>query len=343
MAHIGEIVTGEDLKAIQNLNAQSYSQTGFVAPTVYRLQGKTVSNRNFYKSFSDAVAKYLYLSGNAAGRNVSPSGYVAFSNAAEAQTLGINVDFYCPGAAGVAGPWMPVSYSFLKQKPIQVIFSFYKRDGGGPYWCIMDWSNFGISATAINNVSPDKLAALDAFHREVQLLKSKHNELALFLTNLSGKQLTPTEQQVFNSGMLMLTNLRTQIQQIKGISVSYNKDGGIGVIPLIVIIIGIVVTAIVAGWAATAINAEIQKTKKLNASYDMQQWIEQQKQAIMRDGTLSSSDKQQLIDSLDESKKQAQNDADALTSKGKSFWDRIETYALLVGGFLVLNNLTKKS
>lgn len=67
------------------------------------------------------------------------------------------------------------------------------------------------------------------------------------------------------------------------------------------------------------------------------------KERIMKDPTLTEAQKQQLLQGLDTDIKDAQGNMDKQDTKGPGFFDRIENLALLVGGFMIMNNVTKSN
>lgn len=286
---------------------KSYAQRGYLAPTIFLLPKKNVGGWNYYNSFSNAVKKWNYLRGLAGGSNVAASGYIAtVRNSPSAQTLGINVDFYIPQSPG---QWVPIPYGAFRDyftntpaDKFYCIAKIYRTNGEGPYYLLMDKSSMGISATSVSSTDPKKLAELDLFHREVQLLKYRYNSLVTFLITLSKKNLNAREQQIFNEGLLLKSNLENQIRAIKGIEITYGETGqinGIGVAPLLVIIVIAIVSAATA-WTVYAIQTEREKTARINQAYDISKWVTQKMEQVAKDPGISPSDKSKILDTLND-------------------------------------------
>ncbi len=260
-----------------------YSERDYLAPTVYKKSGIVLTaSWNIYNSLADAVNKYWYLNGKGSV-NPSPSGYVTFTPDSAAQTMGINVDFYIYQD----NKWQLSSYKYLRSVVSYppIVFRMYTRDGNGPYYAIFDSKTFGMSATSIDSVSPDKLAALDGFYRETQLMKYRYNSLAGFLNTLAQKPLTQKEQQIFNEGMLKLQNFQAQLSSVKGIEISYTANGAvIGLIPFLIIAI-IAIVAAATAWTITSIIDMQQRTKQINDTYELNKWVTAKKQEIAQQVT----------------------------------------------------------
>lgn len=271
----------------------------YVAPTVYLLAAKTaIGKYNYYKSMGDAAQKCLYLN-NGTGANSTPLGQVTFINNGQAQTMGINVDFFVFNS----GAWVPRTYAQLRGTSLSgmIIFSFYSTQGGGPYWAIFDNRYFGISATTVRGSDPQKALALDNFYRSVQLMKYRYNYLAGFLNQLSQRQLNPAEQQIYNSGLLLMQNLTNQMRSINGITISYTDKGTIGN-PVILIIAIIAIVAGATGWTIYAIQMEQEKTQRINDAYDLNKWVADKKVAIaqqVNQGVISQQQANDAIQTLD--------------------------------------------
>jgi len=247
-----------------------FSARGYVAPTVYLKSGRYVSNWNYYSTLQGAINKFLFLK-NLGGSNTQAVGIRSFVNDGSAQTFGINCDFY----ALVSGSWQIVSYAWLKSKISSlppVVFRFMTVSGAGTYYAIFDPYYFGLSAISVGEVSPDKLAELDGFWREVQTMKYRYNSFVGFLNTLSQRELNIAEQKIFNQGLLMLNNLSNEMQTIRGIQISFQQGGKIG-LPVLVIIVLIVVLSAAAAWAISSIAAERERTKRINDAYDLNKWV----------------------------------------------------------------------
>lgn len=337
---------------IQSELNKNYSNRGYLAPTIYLLAKKDISAWNYYDTFDKAKKKWDYLRKLAGGSNVSPSGSVSFTrNAPQAQTIGINVDFYIPQSPGV---WVPVAYATMKDyyekttpDKFYCIAKFYPTNGKGPYFILMDKNYMGISATSVNTTDAKKLAELDGFHREVQLLKYRYNSLVAFLTELSKKDLTAKQQQIFNEGLLLKSNLESQIRGIKGIEITYATTGqinGIGVAPLLVIAI-IAIIAAATAWTVYAIATEREKTKRINDGYDVSKWVTTKMQEVAKDPNISQADKTKILNTLKETSDTASNVVQNSSENTKSVFGEIGDIAkfglIFLFGIMAMNYLPK--
>lgn len=310
--------------AVEN---KDFSKRGYVAPTVYLLASKFLSNYNYYGSLTDAINKLSFLKGWG-GSNVPPIGMVSFVNNGTAQTFGINCDFY----ALIANQWQLVDYAYLKSMTGSsfppVVFRFISANGTGPYYAIFDRYYFGLAATSVAETDPVKLAELDAYWREVQLLKYRYNSFVGFLNTLSTKQLNTVEQQIYNEGLLMLNTLSNQLHNIRGVYIEYDNGQKIG-LPVVAIIIIIAVLSGVTAWTVSSIATEREKTKRINDSYDLQKWIVTKKQEIAQQvtaGKISAQSAAGINSSLDAAASQAAKIADN-ASKNKTIFGDVATIA----------------
>ena len=301
---------------------RTFSEKGYVAPTVYLRAGKFVSAWNYYATKEDAYKKYLYLM-NQGGSNVNPVGSVQFRNDGTAQTVGINVNFY----AAFANYWTPVSYKYLRDNintiGNHIIFQFYTTDGSGTYWAIFNTNYFGISATVVSDVSQDKLAALDSFHREVQLLKYRYNSIAAFLNTLSQRQLNAKEQMIFNQGVLLVNNLRYELTTIRGVEITFNSTGQAVGLPVFLLIGIIAILAGATAWTVSAIITEKEKTKRINESYQLAQWVANKKQEIAAQvtaGQISQAEANGIYSTLDKATATANQVANNASKPGSNIF-----------------------
>ncbi len=279
-----------------------FSQREYVAPTVYTDTAHFVSTWNYYSSLQQATEKWAYLNGHG-GTNYTPAGFISFPNDQKAHTMGFNCDFYILKD----GTWQLTSYKYLKSLnpsvlvALPIIYRFIRPDGAGIFYAIFNWLYFGLSATSVKSMDPDKLAELDAFYREVQLMKFRYNALVGFLNALGKKQLNAIEQQTFNEGMLLLSSMNNQIAAISGIELEYSQNGAIGN-PIILIIIIIVILSAATAWTISTIAKEREKTKRINDSYELSQWIASKKQEIAQQvgaGTISQANANDINKTLD--------------------------------------------
>ena len=327
------------------IHDKNYSARGYVAPTVYLRAGKFVGNWNYYATLAQAGQKWLYVN-NKGGSNVAPIGYGSFVGDGSAQTFGINVDFYTL----VNGSWVPIGYDVLRTKsPFPpIIYRMYTPAGDGPFYGVFDPRYFSISATIIDNISADRLAALDDFYREVNLLKYRYNSLIAFLNALSKRPLSGLEQQIFNEGILLATNLSNQIRSIQGIEIIYSKDGKIGV-PVFLLIAIIVILAAATAWTISSIVTEKEKTKRINDSYELNKWVAQKKIDVAQlesSGQISSAQAGSIVKSLDESQKVANQVAKSAQDQKSLFGevgDIVKWGVLGYLAFLFVNSKNKPS
>jgi hypothetical protein len=307
-----------------------FSERDYLAPTVFKKSGVGVSSLwNYYGTVNEAIVKWKYLNNIAGGANITPKGGVSFAPGTEAQTMGINVDFYERKSSGY---WSPIAYKTLRELSYAyppLIFRFYTREGNGPYYAIFDKAIFAISATSIDSVSSEKLQALDDLYRETQLLKYRYNSLAGFLNDLGKRQLNPKEQQIFNEGILRLQSMQAQIGSLKGIEISYNAQGvvgALGFIPFLIIAIVLIIAAATA-WTIVTIEDEKEKTKRINDTYALNQWVVTKKQEIaaqVTSGTLTEAQAADINKTLDGATDTANKVANAASKESDSIFTQIK-------------------
>ena len=264
MARIGEIVTQEQLQSLQLESRKNASQTAYVAPTVYRNANRAdYINQLYYKNFVDAYKMALIVSGVKNIAMPQPTGVIKFTGSPTAQTMGINVDFYVK-VPGIKDPVF-APYLFVKQMytyyatigGIGMVVKFYKTNGEGPFYTPIHTSIFSITATMVKNVRPDKIKALDDFHRSCQRMMAVHNSYVTALNQMAARSLTPVEQKYFNQWNLKVQNMRQQMAAIKGVEISYASAGdAIGILPVLIWVIAIAITAIAAAWAVTTLGSQ---------------------------------------------------------------------------------------
>lgn len=333
------------LKTVLTESSWSMKQRGYVAPTIYLEKGFSISGWNYYATLDDAFNKLKYIV-NEGGYDARPAGSVTFKPDSTAQPAGINVDFYLPvnkdSIVNLGYKAMKFLYENYTQPSLSVC-RFFKTDGSGPYFLVLNKEYFGIAATKVDSYSADKIAALDTFHREAALLKARHNVLAIFLNELAARQLTPFEQQIFNDGSLRLQTMRTEMASIEGLNPYYSKDGQVGFlgIPLIA---WIIVAAIVASWAASKILTEAEKTKRLNLSYNQSKWAEDQRLKISQEitkGTISKEQGDSLYKSLTGVSIAAAKNAETASASSPSMFgeigDIVKWGAIGLGVYAVAN------
>lgn len=278
---------------------KDFTSRGYVAPTTYLRADRYISNFNYYNSLQAVTAKALFLKG-LGGSNSTPSGIKTFVQNNTAQTFGINCDFY----AYLSGSWQMVGYTWLKANintTAPIVYRFISTTGAGPYYAILDTYYFGVSAITVASTDPAKVAELDAFWREVQVLKYTYNSFVGFLNELSKRQLNTVEQKVYNEGLLMLTTLSNQLSTIRGVYIQFQSGGTIG-LPVLVIIAIIAVISGAAAWTISSIAVEREKTKRINDSYELQKWVATKKQEVaqqQQSGAISKQSADSIIQTLD--------------------------------------------
>lgn len=308
----------------------NYSSNGYVAPTVYLKQGVTTIPRwRYYRTFAEASAAY---SGN---YPPTSAGYVSFLQNGTGQTFGVNVDFFVLQS----GKWVPVNYSYMKENNSpKCIVRIFTPQGDGAFYAVFEPVYFGLTATVVGDYSAEKIAALDKFYREVYLLKFRYNALVGFLNEMSKRQLTPTEQQIFNEGLLKLQSLSNQMTTIEGIEFTFTQSGTVG-IPILLIIAIIAILSAVAGWTIASILEEQEKTKRINDSYELNRWIAEKKLQVAQAATSGSITNAQAADinrTLDNAAAIGNKVATDSSTPGKSALGEIGTIVKWgVVGFLV--------
>jgi hypothetical protein len=303
-----------------------YSDRDYLAPTVFKKNGIGItSGWNYYGTINEAIVKWKFLNKIAGGADITPEGQVVFQPNTSAQTMGINVDFY---ALASDGKFYLASYKYLRglvSLPV-IVFRFYTTLGNGPYYAIYDPNTFGMAATAIDSVSSDKLAALDDFYREVQVLKYRYNSLAGFLNDLGRRTLSSQEQQIFNEGVLKLQSLQGQITTIKGIEITYTASGAIIGLPILLIIAIIAILAAATAWTITSIINMKERTKQINDAYQLNEWVADKKTQIAQlvtSGEITPGEASDINKSLDTATAQANKVADNASKTGESLLGNI--------------------
>lgn|SRR5574341_5982 len=291
---------------------KNFTERGYVAPTTFLRADKYVSNFNYYGSLVGAANKALYLA-DKGGSNTVPVGIKTFLNNQTAQTFGINCDFY----AYLNGSWQLVDYNWVKTNwasSTLIIYRFHLTTGAGPYYAILDKYYFGVSAITVQSSDPAKVAALDAYWREVQILKYTYNSFVGFLNTLSKRELNTVEQRVYNEGLLLLQNLSNEMNLLKGLYIQYQTGATIG-LPVLIVILIIAIISGATAWTISAITVEQQRTKRINDSYELQKWVATKKQEVAAQaqaGTISQQSADSIFGTLDAAAQSAQkvaNDA----------------------------------
>lgn len=342
---IGEIITGNDIKMIQLSN----QRITYVAPTVYRL-AKGFNNWNYYATAEDAIKQYNFLMSKPGYKKIAAKGSVSFKTQSAA-TFGINVDFFLfTGGMGV----FPATYEVIKNQMYgqskygNALIRFYKTDGSGPYFAILDRKQFGTTATKLSNVEPGKAAAINEFHNTIQLLRAKYNSLASFVLELSKKEKTAVEQQVFDESLVYLLNFKDQLKQLKGVDIVWSSTGQIsgnskiGILPIVWIAI-IIISGSVIGFGMYL--SYLKDAKAMDAANNTIQFMQDQKLKIaqaLRRGEITPADAAALTASADSAQKSAQkNLTDVSNRKDADIFDKITNILLLGGGIFLISKLAK--
>lgn len=277
--------------------AKSLSEQGYVAPTFYKPRGFSFTSWAYYSSFAKAAEMADYFAGKTSNKPTA-DGYLSFANTGANETAGINVDFFFQ----YKGKYYGVPYSSVRKVsplPLMVV-RFYKPTGAGPYYTVISGKQFGIAATVVNQVSPEKLRALDDFHRQLALLKYKYNGIIALSNEL---QKLPADNPL-RLYIPQLTSLRNQldalISTIKGVDIYYNADGTIGV--LWFLIAAIVIVAGATAWTVTRIIEEKEKTQRIVESFDAARWVDDKIISVQQNTGLSGSQKASIISQLTKTK-----------------------------------------
>lgn len=308
---------------IQNI-ADQVRRGVFVAPTVFRT-GENPRSYNYYNTLAQATARYREVI-NGQPQTVRPDGSYTMNEGGK-QTLCINVDFWLP----FAGRWYPVQYAAMRENYRQInwyVARGYLPTGAGPFFFVVNAQNFGIAATVIQS-TPAQAAEMDKFYRELQLLKYTYNSLAAFLNELSKRQLSPQEQQIFNQGVLMLQGMGNEMRGIDGTDYFYNESGRVGLAPLLLLAV-IAITTGAAAWTITKIATERNKTRRIIESYNATRWLTNKKTevaAMAQAGTISQADKERIFNNLDNSLAAANAVAKETAKEERGIFDNLATIA----------------
>jgi hypothetical protein len=324
------------------------SARGYIAPTFYLRAGKYVSGYNYYGSMQQAVSKYAYLQGWSGGQNVAPAGSVIFSQNGAAQTIGINCDLYIYKD----GSWQLSSYGYLRGLSTwpPIIVKAYLTNGTGPFYFIYSHELFGLSATVTKDLPPEKVAALDEFWRELQLLQHRYNSFVGFLNYLGKRELNNVEKQILNDGLLLLDGLNNEISRVPGIELFFTDRQTVGAIPVLLVLAGVALLGGTAAWTVASIQQEREKTKRINDAYDLHRWVAERQIEVSRlaaEGKISNAAADNINKTLANAASSATKVADqAAKNSGGLFGDlaSIVKYGVLgVAGIALFSYLKKSS
>lgn len=310
-------------------DTKTYRGRNYIAPTVFLRAGQRLATLNYYSSLDAAVKKYLYLSNMAGGSNSSPSGTLTLSDSGYAETIGINCDFF----ALINGSWQFVSYAYLKNLTTwpPIIFRFLQGQTSVISYAIYSHGLMGLSATKVADYSSDKIDALDSYFREVKLLELRYNTLASFLNLLASGPMDGFLAATYKQGESMLNSLRRDLDQstVLYYQMSTAKIG----VPVLLLIAGIAIFSTAAAWSVSTILQEVEKTKRINESYDLQKWVADRKIDVGRmvtNGELSQSEANQIKKSLDATAENAGRIAENSAKKNKGFFAGLNSTLMLI-------------
>jgi hypothetical protein len=256
-----------DYKSISEL----YPHPQFMAPTFYKLGTSALPRLNYYDSKPKALQALAALFGEKGFTMPKATGTIEFKKKGVAETLGINVEFFLPVPHLLN---VPVPYALMKniiQGKVYPVFiiSFYTVEGKGPYYTGFNIYQHAAAATAVT-ISNRQATEAKKFYEGIALLKARYNHLVRTLDYIIALPSTPSRQQIINRLTQHRITMLAEIQNIKGVNIVYDKQGGIGVIPLAVIAIIAIVGA--AAWTLNTYITENAKVEKVNAALDYNKW-----------------------------------------------------------------------
>ncbi|MBC7535102.1 MAG: hypothetical protein H7258_05355 [Ferruginibacter sp.] len=342
---IGEVITQSDLKGMQAMNANNFSQTGYISPTLYR-PANGVKAWNIYKNFSDVLSKYKFLNKIPGGKDVKPSGNISVDGPG-AVTMGINVDFFTfLPAVGL----FPLNYLSVKNlcygsKPKQYnyIARFNDTKGAGPFYAVIDSRYMAMDATVIKKSDAAKIAALDEYHKQLQLAKANFNAFTAYVQKMPVKNLTAAQQQQYRDAVTMQVKFEQDLRKIKSADIVFGKKNsvsGIGVVPVLVWIVVVVVSAVVAVYSLEKVLSQVKDIKTVNSAYDFQRWSAGQELEIdkaEKAGTITPEQAAKQKEHL-QVKVDAAKDILVKASEVKpGIFDSIQNILLIGGGIFLLS------
>lgn len=358
MASIGEIVTQDQQKSLLRDLRKNASQIGYILPTVYRYASASdYTAQLYYKKFEEAYKIVLLASGVKNIIQPSPAGYIKFTNKPVAQTLGINVDFYVH-IPGIRNPVL-APYTFVRKLysdfhtlgGIGMVIKFYKTDGSGPFFTPIHTKYFGVAAKTTGKLPPEKIKAMDDFHRSCQIFLAKHNKYVSTLNQWAQRVLSPVEQKYFNLLNLKVQNMRQQIATVKGIELIYSENGeAIGIAPIIALywLVGIVSVAAIGGWTIAQLGAQRASVDKVNAAFDYDKdmaYYELEVDKQVKAGSITEAAGIELKNKSSKSREKAIEAIKDLTQAPQGFMEQLLTlgkYALIFYGVkTIAENLPK--
>ena len=292
-----------------------YSARNYVAPTFFKKAGSSIPRWNYYSTFQRALNAYNYLTGRSSQDEPNAAGSINFTISGN-ETAGINCDFYVL----YQGAWYPAAYKFFRTMNVSTcIVRFYTKSGSGPYYAVYDARFFGASATVTYIQGQEQQQALDELYREMALLKYRYNGLVSFINLLETRGGSPG---ILQQARTMQAQMSAQISTIQGVQIFYNKNGMIGLVPLL-LIGAIVILAGATAWTVSKIITEKEKTKRINDAFDVARWVDQKMIEVSADPNLSSSEKNKMLNELNETKKAALSIANKSTKSDKGLFDNL--------------------
>jgi len=273
------VLSNKYLKQAAVEMAYPFSKRGYIAPTVFYLQGKAPASRNYYTSLQDALDKMKYLY-NAGGRNVTPAGNIRFTAGGAAQTIGINADFFMPvtNESFVSVPYAVVRSTLLDNTNIPGVFSFYTTDGRGPFYSTFEPANMGVSASKVDGNNA-KVKALDTLHRQLELMKIEYNKLTVFINEANKQPANPVTTLIIANANVRKATMLSQMQSIdKDIKFNFLADTQIGFIQLPIIAWILIFGAAAAAWTIDRALDRAEKSRRITEGFNQQKFVADQKQ-----------------------------------------------------------------
>jgi|CXWL01.1.fsa_nt_gi hypothetical protein len=313
--------------------ALSPAKRGYVSPSVFKIKGAAAKSVKYFDSHTKALNQLKFNRG-AGGKVETSAGFIPFEKSAQHETIGINVQFYLAisDSKTVQIPYSIVKYIIENKIAAAILFGFYRTNGKGAFFAILEnW--MGIAATKVSSYSPDKVAAMERLYNEANLLKAEFNTLVAFATMLSKKELDLQGQKLFNQAMLRIQSMQAQMLQLKDVSIIFNKDGkisGIGIAPVVIVIIAAVIIAPKLLELIDRMNERSAQIKKIREENGVLKFVADSKNKNFQDYNKKIITKDQLDNlnkGLDEMAKTATGviTANAATPKATSLFGEVGT------------------
>lgn len=325
------------------------SQQGYLAPTVFMPKGVKYKNILLYKSREDAFEKLRHNLEVPGSKNPDYIDTIIVNAEQQAQTIGINVDFY-----NYHRKFGFIQYSYAQVRAMTaaernlLVIRFTKNDGNGPVYALFEGDKMGVAATPTGKIFPDKLAALDELHRNLQLVMAQYNALSNFINTLSTQKLSPSQKVFLKQALVRQAKFKKELLAIKGSEFSFANKAGvkIGAIQIPVIIAAVIVAGITA-YAVYEINKINNVTKQVISNNDLQKFFADYKLKVAEEaaaGIISKEDEQRLLSETNAAEKAAQDNNKDLTKDtiGKDgLLDKITNLVLIGGGIFLVSKFIK--